>query len=78
MDRKDHKIAGEDGRKWSRASSADAGGRFFALDGCVTGDGSSAADFPEDVYLNRFGRRNFGAIRPLRSGKLTPSPPASA
>lgn len=29
--------------------------RDFALDGCVTGDGTSAADIPEEEYLKGFG-----------------------
>ena len=29
--------------------------REFALDGCVTGDGTSAADIPEEEYLKGFG-----------------------
>jgi hypothetical protein len=29
--------------------------RSFALDGCVTGDGTSAADIPEEEYHKGFG-----------------------
>lgn len=31
--------------------------REFELDGCVTGDGTSAADIPEEAYLQHFGQR---------------------
>jgi len=29
--------------------------RRFALEGCVSGDGTSAADIPEEEYLKGFG-----------------------
>lgn len=37
------------------ADAIEHGERFFALDGCVSGDGSSAADIEEDDYLAGFG-----------------------
>ncbi len=33
----------------------ESGSRTFALDGCVIGDGTSAADIPEEDYLDGFG-----------------------
>lgn len=35
--------------------------RDFALDGCVTGDGTSAADIPEEEYLKGFGETGLNA-----------------
>jgi hypothetical protein len=29
--------------------------RYFSLEGCVTGDGTSVADIPEEEYLKGFG-----------------------
>lgn len=34
--------------------------RFFHMDGCVEGDGTSVADIPEEEYLKGFGADSFG------------------
>ena len=47
--------------------------RSFALDGCVTGDGTSAADVSEAEYLEGFGQRH-GAIARGRIGAAVPTP----
>ena len=35
--------------------------RYFSLDGCVTGDGTSIADVPDEELLKGFGEDSFGS-----------------
>jgi len=47
--------------------------RFFALDGCVVGDGTSAGDLSEAVYLRGFGEQH-AAFTPNRVQAAAPTP----
>ena len=35
--------------------------RYFSLDGCVTGDGTSIADVPDEELMKGFGEDSFGS-----------------